>query len=116
MLRVELDPNGAFNVTEFGTVKNPRHFEALYDYSPYHRVVDGASYPAVLLTTGENDGRVNPSQSRKMSARLQAANHSDRPILLSYKIGTGHGIGTSLEESISEIADIYAFLLSQIDK
>ena len=116
MLRVELDPNGAFNVTEFGTVKNPRHFEALYDYSPYHRVVDGASYPAVLLTTGENDGRVNPSQSRKMSARLQAANHSDRPILLSYKIGTGHGIGTSLEESISEIADIYAFLLSQTDK
>jgi prolyl oligopeptidase len=114
MLRVELDPNGAFNVTEFGTVTNPRHFEALYDYSPYHRVVNGTAYPAVLLTTGENDGRVNPIQSLKMTARLQEANRSNRPVMLSYKIGTGHGIGTSLEESIAEIADIYAFLFSQI--
>jgi prolyl oligopeptidase len=114
MLRVELDPNGAFNVTEFGTVTNPRHFEALYDYSPYHRGVNGTAYPAVLLTTGENDGRVNPIQSLKMTARLQEANRSNRPVMLSYKIGTGHGIGTSLEESIAEIADIYAFLFSQI--
>lgn len=30
MLRVELDPNGAFNVTEFGTVKDPEQFKALY--------------------------------------------------------------------------------------
>ena len=29
MLRVELSPNGAFNVTEFGTVKNPEQFRAL---------------------------------------------------------------------------------------
>src|SRR5437879_10557194 len=28
MLRVELAPNGAFNVTEFGTVKNPEQFKA----------------------------------------------------------------------------------------
>jgi prolyl oligopeptidase len=68
----------------------------------------------VLLTTGENDGRVNPIQSLKMTARLQEANRSNRPVMLSYKIGTGHGIGTSLEESIAEIADIYAFLFSQI--
>src|SRR4029077_1642351 len=40
MLRVELAPNGAFNVTEFGTVKNPDQFKALYAYSPYHHVVD----------------------------------------------------------------------------
>jgi prolyl oligopeptidase len=114
MLRVELDPNGAFNVTEFGTVQNPRHFEAIYDYSPYHRVVDGTSYPAVLLTTGENDGRVNPAQSRKMAARLQEANSSSNPILLRSNVGTGHGQGTSLEEAIAQNADIYAFLFSQI--
>jgi len=81
MLRVELDPNGAFNVTEFGTVKDPEQFKALYAYSPFHRVRDGVRYPAVLLTTGENDGRVNPFQSRKMAARLQAASASDLPIL-----------------------------------
>jgi prolyl oligopeptidase len=41
MLRVELQPNGAFNVTEFGTVKESDQFRALYAYSPYHHVKDG---------------------------------------------------------------------------
>ena len=74
MLRVELDPNGEFNTTEFGTVKNREQFQALYAYSPYHHVKDGTVYPAVLFLTGENDHRVNPLHSRKMTARLQAAN------------------------------------------
>ena len=49
MLRVELDPNGAFNVTEFGTVKDPEQFKALYAYSPYHHVKDGTAYPAIYI-------------------------------------------------------------------
>jgi prolyl oligopeptidase len=115
MLRVELDPNGAFNVTEFGTVSNPQHFEVLYDYSPYHRVVDGISYPAILMVTGENDGRVNPAQSRKMTARLQDATGSDRPILLRTSSTSGHGLGTTLDERIAEDADVFAFLFSQLE-
>jgi prolyl oligopeptidase len=114
MLRVELDPNGAFNVTEFGTVTNPNHFEALYDYSPYHRVQAGREYPAVMLTTGENDGRVLPYHSRKMAALLQASTTSDKPILL--RINTsGHGIGTALDETIAQDADVFAFLYSQLN-
>ena len=73
-LRTELEPNGAFNVTEFGSVKNSEQFKALYAYSPYHNVKDGAKYPAILFLTGENDGRVAPYNSRKMTARLEAAN------------------------------------------
>jgi prolyl oligopeptidase len=76
MLRVELDSNGAFNVTEFGTVSNPQHFEALYDYSPYHRLKEGTKYPAVLFTAGEHDGRVLAYHSRKMAAALQSASTS----------------------------------------
>jgi prolyl oligopeptidase len=71
MPHVELDPNGAFNVTEFGTVKDPEQFKALYAYSPFHHVKDGTAYPAILFLTGENDHRVNPMESRKMTARLQ---------------------------------------------
>ena len=78
-LRTELEPNGAFNVTEFGTVQDPAQFRALYAYSPYHHVVDGVRYPAVLLLTGDNDGRVNPYNSRKMAARLQASNRAPFP-------------------------------------
>jgi prolyl oligopeptidase len=114
MLRVELDPNGAFNVTEFGTVKDPGQFLALYAYSPYHHVKDGTAYPAVLFTTGENDHRVNPMQSRKMTARLQEANSSNRPILLRTSSNAGHGIGTALDEEIEEIADVLSFLFDQL--
>jgi len=114
MLRVELDSNGQFNVTEFGSVKDPQQFKALYAYSPYHHVLTGTEYPAVLLTTGENDGRVNPAQSRKMTARLQALNSSNSPILFRSAAGAGHGIGSSLKERIAEQADILAFLFDQL--
>ncbi len=114
MLRVELDPNGEFNTTEFGTVKNRKQFEALYAYSPYHHVKDGTVYPAILFLTGENDHRVNPLHSRKMTARLQAASGSDRPILLRTSANSGHGIGTALDERIEETADALSFLFAQL--
>ena len=114
MLRVELDPNGAFNVTEFGTVKDPDQFKALYAYSPYHHVKDGTAYPAILFLTGENDHRVNPMQSRKMTARLQAATSADHPVLLRTTSSAGHGIGTALDEEIEEDADVFSFLFDQL--
>jgi len=113
MLRVELDPNGAFNVTEFGTVKDTDQFQALYAYSPYHHVKDGTAYPAILFLTGENDHRVNPMQSRKMTARLQATS-SSAPILLRTSSSAGHGIGTALDERIEEYADVFSFLFDQL--
>jgi prolyl oligopeptidase len=114
MLRVELDPNGAFNTTEYGTVKDPEQFKALYAYSPYHHVEDGGNYPAVLFLTGENDHRVNPMNSRKMTARLQAANGSAHPILLRTSSNAGHGIGTALDEEIDEGTDVFCFLFDQL--
>jgi prolyl oligopeptidase len=114
MLRLELDPNGQFNTTEYGTVKDPAQFKALDAYSPYHYVKDGTAYPAILMPTGENDHRVNPMQSRKMIARLQAADSSGHPILLRTSSGSGHGIGTALDEAIEENADILSFLFDQL--
>jgi prolyl oligopeptidase len=81
MLRVELHPIGAFNAMEYGTVRDVDQFRALYAYSPYHHVVDGTEYPAVLFVTGDNDTRVDPANSRKMTARLQASG-AKRPVLL----------------------------------
>jgi prolyl oligopeptidase len=114
MLRVELAPNGAFNTTEFGTVKNPDQFKALYAYSPYHHVVDGTKYPSILMLTGANDGRVAPYHSRKMVARLDEANKSSNPILLRTSTSAGHGIGTALSERIKQQADMYSFLFAQL--
>ena len=112
MLRVELQPNGAFNVTEFGTVKERRAVPALYAYSPYHHVKDGTQYPAVLFLTGANDPRVDPLHSRKMTARLQASG-TKQPVLLRTTSTAGHGIGTALSEQIAQSADVMAFLFAQ---
>lgn len=115
MLRVELSPNGAFNVTEFGTVKEADQFKALFAYSPYHHVRDGTTYPAAIFLTGDNDPRVDPGNSRKMVARLQAEGQSKGPILLRTSSKAGHGIGSSLNERVSQFTDALSFLFSQLE-
>ncbi len=113
MLRVELHPNGAFNVTEFGSVRDPAQFRALRAYSPFHNVKNGTRYPAVLLTAGERDPRVDAYHARKMAARLQAATASKRPVLLRVS-DLGHGIGSALDARIAETADVYGFLFAEL--
>ena len=113
MLRVETTPNGRYNVTEYGSVEDPDMFSALLAYSPYHNVSDGTRYPAVLLTGGEFDPRVEAWHPKKMCARLQAATASDEPILLRMESG-GHGLGQSLDREIELAADYYAFLFDRL--
>ena len=57
------------------------------------------------MLTGAKDGRVNPMQSRKFAAALQAATSSGLPILLRTSANSGHGIGSSLNERIAEQTD-----------
>jgi prolyl oligopeptidase len=111
MLRQEARANGGFDVAEFGTVKDPAQFKALYAYSPYHRVADRTDYPAVFLLTGDNDGRVDPADSRRLAARLQAANSSKLPILFWSSADAGHQLGP---DGLSLKADVFAFLFHQL--
>jgi prolyl oligopeptidase len=80
----------------------------------YQSVKDGTAYPAVLLTTGVTDPRVAPFHVAKMSARLQAATTSGKPILLRVDYDAGHGIGSTRAQQDREAADTYAFLLWQL--
>ena len=114
MLRSELSSNGSFNVPEYGSVKDPAQFRALYAYSPYHHVEDGAAYPPILLPAGDNDPRVDPMHSRKLAARLQAATGGKSLVLLRASSTSGHGIGTALDEQIALEADVWAFLFAQL--
>jgi prolyl oligopeptidase len=77
-------------------------------------VRDGVDYPAVLMLTGDNDGRVNPAHSRKMIARLQQADPSGMPILLRTSASSGHGIGTALSERIEQTTDEYGFFVNEL--
>jgi prolyl oligopeptidase len=113
MLRVELGPNGAFNVTEYGTVTNPEQFRALRAYSPYNNVVNGTKYPDVYFTADENDGRVLPFHSKKTTAALQAASPNSLTLLAS-TTGRGHAIGSSLSGDIAVYTDVYSFLFDRL--
>ena len=112
-LRMETTPNGVPNIPEFGSVKTEDGFKGLYEMSSYHHVRDGTKYPAVMLTTGINDPRVEPWESAKMTARLQAATASSKPVLLRVDYEAGHGIGTTKKQSEKEQADMWTFLLWQ---
>jgi prolyl oligopeptidase len=114
MLRHEVSNNGQFNTTEYGTARDEAQFRAMYAYSPYHHVREGTAYPAVLFMTGANDPRVDPMQSRKMVARMQAASTSGRPILLRTSANAGHGGGSSLSHRVERDVDIYSFLMSEL--
>jgi prolyl oligopeptidase len=95
-------------------VKNVDHFRAIHAYSPYEHLREGMCYPAVLMLTGANDPRVEPMQSRKMIARLQAAQACAAPILLRTSGDTGHGAGTPLAEQIAQTVDVYAFMFHEL--
>jgi len=113
LLRAEFSANGVPNIPEFGTVKTEEGFNALHAMSPYHAVKDGVKYPAVLLTTGINDPRVDAWEAGKMAARLQAASTSGNPILLRIDYDAGHGFGTTKKTAYAERADTFAFLFWQ---
>ena len=112
-IRMETTTNGVPNIQEFGTVTNEDGFRGLYEMSSYHHVTDGVVYPAVMLTHGLNDPRVNPWMSAKMTARLQTASSSGKPILFRVEYGAGHGVGSTQNQRLAETADKWAFLLWQ---
>lgn len=113
-LRVETEPNGPPNIPEFGTTKTEDGFKALYAMSPYEHIKPGTKYPAVLLLTGANDPRVSPAQPAKMTARLQAATTSGRPVLLRVDYDAGHNTSTMTTRQTAELAaDYMSFVLWQ---
>jgi prolyl oligopeptidase len=113
-LRSELMASGPANIPEFGTVKDPDGFKALYAMDAYQHVKPNTAYPAILLTTGANDPRVAPWQAAKMAARLQVSTNSGKPVLLRVDYDAGHGLGSTKTQRDEEQADEIAFLFWQL--
>ncbi len=108
MVRYERFPIGETWNTEYGTAASPVELEWLLGYSPYHHVVDGIAYPAVLFTVFSNDTRVDPLHGYKMCAALQHATSSGRPVLLRAEGQVGHG-QRAVSLSASLAGDCLAF-------
>ena len=113
MLRYQKFMNGPEWVSEYGSAENPEQFPYIYAYSPYQHVVSGKNYPSVLFVTGDGDTRVAPLHARKMTALLQSAAGSSRPILLLYDTKSGHSGGRPIKKEIEEDSDILSYLFWQ---
>jgi prolyl oligopeptidase len=114
MLRYQKFEDGPYWVAEYGSSDNPKQFEYLYKYSPYANVKAGAKYPATLFITGDGDTRVAPLHARKMTARMQAATGSKRPILILYDTKSGHSGGRPISKIIEENRDVLSFVFWQL--
>ena len=115
-LRAEHGTDGAANALEYGSTATRAGFDALYAVDATQHVHAGVAYPAVLLTTGFNDPRVAPFQPGKMTAHLQEATSSGRPVLLRVDFDAGHGIGSTRDQREHELADKIGFLYWQIGR
>lgn len=114
-LRSETTQNGETNIPEFGTTKTQEGFKALYAMSAYDHIEQKTRYPAVLLETGMNDPRVAPWEMGKMTARLQVATSSGKPVLLRVDFAGGHGtMGGTKQQEYEKAADEIGFLLWQL--
>jgi len=114
MLRYHLFDNAHVWKEEFGTIEDSDDFAVLAKYSPYHQVQDDVAYPATMIVSGDADQNCNPLHARKMTARLQAANVSERPIFLDYSEFRGHSPVLPLSVRVEALTDRMAFLCDQL--
>jgi prolyl oligopeptidase len=111
MLRFHQFTAGRFWVDDYGSAEQPEEFQALYAYSPYHRLKPGVRYPATMVTTADTDDRVVPGHSFKFAARLQACHAGPNPVLIRIETRAGHGAGKPTAKIIEETSDQIAFLV-----
>jgi prolyl oligopeptidase len=99
-------------------------FRYMLGYSPLHNVTPvtdpTAQLPAILVTTADHDDRVVPLHSLKMVATLQHIAGScpaqTRPLLARIETQAGHGAGKPTHKVLDEIADVYAFLHTELTR
>jgi prolyl oligopeptidase len=108
MVRYERFGLGQTWNVEYGTASDPEQLGWLLAYSPYHHVVPGTAYPAVLFTVFTSDTRVDPVHAYKMCAALEYATSSGRPVLLRAEDQVGHG-ARAVSRMAGLAADTLAF-------
>ncbi len=114
-LRSEKNGIGGTDVSEYGSVNNPKEFRGILEMDAYLHIKKGVKYPATLICTGINDPRIAPWQSTKFVAKLLADNKSNKPVLLKIDYEGGHGGGAiPIKQRYSNLSDIFAFAFWQL--
>jgi prolyl oligopeptidase len=101
---------------EYGSSEqDEENFKNLYGYSPLHNIKAGVEYPATLVTTADHDDRVVPAHSFKFISELQDKQAGDNPVLIRIDVDAGHGAGKPTSKTIEEWADVWSFVLWNLD-
>lgn len=102
--------------SDYGTSEDsPEMFKYLLGYSPLHNLRPGTVYPATLVTTADHDDRVVPAHSFKFAATLQECQAGTAPVLIRIDTKAGHGGGKPTAKMLEEQADIYSFILYNME-
>jgi prolyl oligopeptidase len=114
MLRYHKFHGGSHWIPDYGNPDDLKAFRYLLKYSPYHRIKEGTAYPATLIVTAEGDDRVHPAHAYKFAARLQHANASLNPVIITIERKAGHSGAASISNFVKQFADIYGFIAWQL--
>ena len=98
---------------EWGNPAEPEVAARIKGYAPYENV-RAQAYPAMLVTAGYHDVRVQYWEAAKWVARLRATRSNDEPLLLRTQMTAGHGGASGRYQAMREVAEEYAFLLKVI--
>jgi len=88
-------------------------FDLIRSYSPYDNVKRQA-YPPMLITGGLNDPRVTYWEPAKWAAKLRATKTDGNLLLLKTNMGAGHGGKSGRWDRLREVAETYAFVITQL--
>jgi oligopeptidase B len=89
-------------------------FDYIQSYSPYDQV-KRQDYPPMLITGGLTDPRVTYWEPAKWAAKLREYKTGDNLLLLKINMGAGHGGKSGRWERLHEVAETYAFVLTQVE-
>jgi oligopeptidase B len=94
-------------------IEDKAAFDLIRSYSPYDNV-RAQAYPPMLITGGLNDPRVTYWEPAKWAAKLRATKTDENLLLLKINMGAGHGGKSGRWDSLREVAEAFAFILTQI--
>jgi len=98
---------------EWGNPADPTYFHYMLSYSPYDNVASQA-YPALLVTAGLNDPRVQIWEPAKWVARLRQRNTGRHPLLFKVEMEAGHGGQSGRYGWLEDVSYEYAFVLHEL--
>lgn len=115
MLRFHKFTIGWAWTSDYGSPDDPTEFRALHAYSPLHNLREGECYPPTMVYTADRDDRVVPAHSLKFAAQLQHVQSCENPALIRIETRAGHGAGKPTSKRIEEWADLWSFLVEELE-